>query len=547
MKSEVFFSGIESKIIEELNNSYNSVDIAVAWITNINILKCLRNCLSKGVEIRIITVKDHINRIEAYEHLYYNGASIRMMSSKMMHNKFCIIDNRKVISGSFNWTANANNNHENITVSSGDYEFVKKYCNEFDKLFNQSKCIGNLVPIELDVIEDLEDGFNYFKSEVLRQVSSRPYIYYISKDHLKLKSSNENGEIMSGYYYINSQKQEDDFLKYIFYARCNQKFSKIRQIEEIPNKINALKINKILDIKAYDEGVVKIQKKSFVEISQPYTLAEISNKSEISPIKHSIISNYKNSYITKCENEINFIDCYTKTHLKYNNDISCKFENAVLISESIIYSKISVQKSFKFNIILDKYGKLLANLYFDNYKKIEMTNLIELKIEPILIFENKYLYKTDHHNVRYQKDYFTQNWILNTDTNYLYRASKIKSETSDKNYSALYLDDSDYRVLYFVISTLIDSNDEITKYSLNSLKRDFDDKNKNNKFTIEQQIAISKELFLKMRMEKNEFKQKREQWQIEKVNEERIKEQNEIIGIVTIISIIIITIYLLIQ
>ena len=547
MKSEVFFSGIESKIIEELNNSYNSVDIAVAWITNTNILKCLRNCLSKGVEIRIITVKDHINRIEAYEQLYYNGASIRMMSSKMMHNKFCIIDNRKVISGSFNWTANANNNHENITVSSGDYEFVRQYSNEFDKLFNQSKCIDNLVPIELEIIEDLEDGFNYFKSEVLRQISSRPYIYYISQDHLKVKSSNENGEIVSGYYYIVSQKEEEDFLKYIYYARCNHKFSKIRQILEIPNKITALKINKILDVKAYNEGVVKIHKKSFVEINQPYTLAEISNNSEISPIKHSIISNYKNSYITKFENEINFIDCYTKTLLKYNNDISCKFENAVLISESIIYSKISVQKSFKFNIIIDKYGKLLSDLYFDNYKKIEMTNLIELRIEPVLIFDNKHLYKTDYHSVRYQKEYFTQNWILNTDTNYLYRASKNKSETSDKNYSALYLDDPDYRVLYFVISTLIDSNDEITKYNLNSLKRDFDNKNKNNKFTLEKQLAISRELFLKVRLENNEFKQKREQWKIEKVKEDKIKDQNEIIGILTIIFFIIITIYLLTQ
>jgi hypothetical protein len=547
MKSEVFFSGIESKIIEELNNSYNSVDIAVAWITNTNILKCLRNCLSKGVEIRIITVKDHINRIEAYEQLYYNGASIRMMSSKMMHNKFCIIDNRKVISGSFNWTANANNNHENITVSSGDYEFVKQYSNEFDKLFNKSKCIGNLVPIELEVIEDLEDGFNYFKSEVLRQVSSRPYIYFISKDHFKIKSSNQNGEIVSGYYYIESQKEEEYFLKYIFYARCNQKFSKLRQIVEIPNKITALKINKILDIKAYDEGVVKIHKKSFVEINQPYTLAEISNNSEISPIKHSIISNYKNSYITKFENEINFIDCYTKKHLKYNNDISCKFENAVLISDSIIYAKVSVQKSFKFNIIVDKYGKLLSDLYFDNYKKIDTTNLIELRIEPILIFDKKYLYKTDHHSVRYQKEYFTQNWILNIDTNYLYRASKIKSETSEKDYSALYLDDSVYRVLYFVISTLIDSNDEITKFNLRSLKNDFDIKNKNNKLSVEQQIAISKELFLKVRLENYELKQKKEQWRIDKVKEDRVKEQNETITIITIIFFIIITIYILTQ
>jgi len=56
MKSEVFFNGIESKIIQELNSAQSSIDIAVAWITNTEILKCLKNCLSKDVEIRIITV-----------------------------------------------------------------------------------------------------------------------------------------------------------------------------------------------------------------------------------------------------------------------------------------------------------------------------------------------------------------------------------------------------------------------------------------------------------------------------------------------------------
>ena len=81
----------------------------------------------------------------------------------------------------------------------------------------------------------------------------------------------------------------------------------------------------------------------------------------------------------------------------------------------------------------------------------------------------------------------------------------------------------------------------------NLLKRDFDNKNKNNKFTLEKQLAISRELFLKVRLENNEFKQKKEQWRIDKYKEDRVKEQNETITIITIIFFIIITIYILTQ
>jgi phosphatidylserine/phosphatidylglycerophosphate/cardiolipin synthase-like enzyme len=33
-----------------------------------------------------------------------------------MHNKFCVIDGQAVITGSFNWSYKARQNHENITI-----------------------------------------------------------------------------------------------------------------------------------------------------------------------------------------------------------------------------------------------------------------------------------------------------------------------------------------------------------------------------------------------------------------------------------------------
>jgi len=33
-----------------------------------------------------------------------------------MHNKFCVIDSKTVVTGSYNWTKKAQSNYENITI-----------------------------------------------------------------------------------------------------------------------------------------------------------------------------------------------------------------------------------------------------------------------------------------------------------------------------------------------------------------------------------------------------------------------------------------------
>ncbi|MGN0935860.1 phospholipase D-like domain-containing protein [Acinetobacter amyesii] len=50
-----------------------------------------------------------------------------------MHHKFCIIDLKKVITGSFNWTVKASFNNENIAVIE-QREQAEKFADEFIKL-----------------------------------------------------------------------------------------------------------------------------------------------------------------------------------------------------------------------------------------------------------------------------------------------------------------------------------------------------------------------------------------------------------------------------
>ena len=53
-----------------------------------------------------------------------------------MHNKFCVIDLSVVITGSFNWTAQAvQHNQENILFFENK-DIAKVYAEEFEKLWN---------------------------------------------------------------------------------------------------------------------------------------------------------------------------------------------------------------------------------------------------------------------------------------------------------------------------------------------------------------------------------------------------------------------------
>jgi len=64
-----------------------------------------------------------------------------------MHNKFCIIDEKTIITGSYNWSRQAKKNYENITVINDDNKLMLQYLNEFNHIKSH---------LEGDVIEPIK-------------------------------------------------------------------------------------------------------------------------------------------------------------------------------------------------------------------------------------------------------------------------------------------------------------------------------------------------------------------------------------------------------
>ena len=93
----------------------------------------------RGIGVRIITDSETINDIGSDTHKMANaGIPCRTDSEKRyhMHNKFMIIDQKFLVTGSFNWTfAAVKHNQENIVVIDGKY-YISKYHDEFCKLWH---------------------------------------------------------------------------------------------------------------------------------------------------------------------------------------------------------------------------------------------------------------------------------------------------------------------------------------------------------------------------------------------------------------------------
>lgn len=130
---------IQNVIQKELFNAKISIKIAVAWFTNELLFQPLLLKLQTGVSVELVLNKDEINNSDDndidFSEFVENGGILHWNDSqRLMHEKFCIIDDEVVIYGSYNWTNKAEFNDESIAVSRNEQSTVKFYTDSFEKL-----------------------------------------------------------------------------------------------------------------------------------------------------------------------------------------------------------------------------------------------------------------------------------------------------------------------------------------------------------------------------------------------------------------------------
>ena len=129
----------EKHLIEMLRTCMKSLDIAIFSLTRDNFAKAAIEVFNRGIKVRVIADDECVKNFgsDVYK-LAAAGISCKTDNSAQyhMHNKYAIIDESVIVTGSFNWTSQAiSNNQENLLFYQ-DKDIAQQYTNEFNNLWN---------------------------------------------------------------------------------------------------------------------------------------------------------------------------------------------------------------------------------------------------------------------------------------------------------------------------------------------------------------------------------------------------------------------------
>lgn len=141
---KVLFSpdgGCQQAIVDEISKATKSIEIAMYYLTSREVAQELAKAKEKGVAIRIfLDQSQETSKYSKSRYLMKRGIEVRFyVGSGLMHNKFAVIDNRVLITGSFNWTPTADReNQENLLILT-DKDLVKQYSDRFEFLWGKGR------------------------------------------------------------------------------------------------------------------------------------------------------------------------------------------------------------------------------------------------------------------------------------------------------------------------------------------------------------------------------------------------------------------------
>lgn len=173
-----YFNQIRSNILKEISKAEEEILIAVYWFTNQELFDILIEKLKQGLVVELIIHNDFINNRESglpFQQFIDNGGKFYFSDgNNPMHNKFCIIDQRILINGSYNWTYFAEEkNRENILVIENETEVVNSFYDEFKRLLLLTNALNTIEPISIFEI-GLNDELNqkeYLAQDLLFKAS----------------------------------------------------------------------------------------------------------------------------------------------------------------------------------------------------------------------------------------------------------------------------------------------------------------------------------------------------------------------------------------
>ena len=130
-------------IVKQIDEAKKSIYVQAYGFTSPPIIEAVGNAKGRGLEVKVIL--DKVNEIEKQGNgaKYLRSKNIEVLIDNKVaiaHNKVMVIDDKNIITGSFNFTKSAQDrNAENVLIILDDLTVAKKYITNWEKRAAVSK------------------------------------------------------------------------------------------------------------------------------------------------------------------------------------------------------------------------------------------------------------------------------------------------------------------------------------------------------------------------------------------------------------------------
>jgi phosphatidylserine/phosphatidylglycerophosphate/cardiolipin synthase-like enzyme len=157
-------------LVQAVADAQQQVDIAIYNISYTPLVDALIDAHQRGIEVRLVMEADNRSR-SGPERLIKAGIPIQTDSPRgLMHNKFVVIDNSEVWSGSMNFTTSGDQQDANHLIRLRSAQLAKAFSAEFEEMFSKNR-FGADSPTNSSIQTFIFDGV---KVEVLFSPDDRP-------------------------------------------------------------------------------------------------------------------------------------------------------------------------------------------------------------------------------------------------------------------------------------------------------------------------------------------------------------------------------------
>ena len=145
---ETIFSpegSIKESLLKEVDSTTSTLELAIHEITSFDLAQAIVKAKQRGVKVRIMAdSKQAKAKSSRITFLINHGIPVKVLGGKekgVMNHRFTILDGKKVLTGSFDWSETSEKwNYENVLII-GDSEVVASYQREFDRLWREKSVI----------------------------------------------------------------------------------------------------------------------------------------------------------------------------------------------------------------------------------------------------------------------------------------------------------------------------------------------------------------------------------------------------------------------